>query len=299
LPALRPRFSKLAVVSAVLAALLLLDCWIRVSMSVLGSESHENDPSGWGWGRKTIATVVKWIWLRGYLGTAFLAGVALEDIRQATGRLKGTGIATFALLVMPLYWVLFRLFQLMAYPANATASAIPFMATTYALVLCGGVALWMHRNEMRRTVAGLADPSNNARLLPKRVVRALQLIATVLVVLHLYLNGFMTRLVQPRTGLSGNSLIAFDSHAASHPRPGAGNNVQRFTAVLPSGKVALLAVSEVSSASPVCWRPDGPFLCGATNALAGSSGTQSQLRHLALSLHFENPYTLGQILPFD
>lgn len=296
-----PSFSRLAVLSAVLAAISLLELWLEAGIGLLGVRPRGDDSSGWGW--SAIMTVVLWIPHWGFWGTVFLAGVALEDIRQATGRLKGAGIATFALLFMPLYWVLTHAFRLMAEPIETPAdfTAIAFLASTVALVLCGGFAVGMHRNEVRRAVAALADPSDAGRLLPKWVVRTLQSAATVLVVLELCLGGFITYLTQSWTGLSAATQIAFYSHAHAefHPKPGRESDSKRFSATLPGGEVALVAVSDLSSPSPVCWRPDGALLCRATNALTGSFGKQTRPRFLALSLDLADSLTGGRILPFE
>jgi len=298
-PASSPRFSKFAVVSAILAVISLFELWLEAGMAVLGARPHGADSAGWGW--STITTVVMCIQHWGFWGTVFLAGVALEDIHRATGRLKGAGIATFALLFMPLYWVLTHVFRLLADPVETRTdfAAIAFLANSAALVLCGGLAFWMHRNEVRRTVVGLTDSSSARRVLPKRVVRTLQWVATVLVVLDLYLGGFITHLTQRWTDLPDASLIAFYSHAKSHPKPDMESDIKRFSAALPSGQVTLLAVSDLSSPSPVCWRPDGTPLCRATNALAAITGNQSRSRFVALGLNLPSPTTGDQIIKFE
>ena len=299
LPAFLPGFSRLAVVSATLALITWLELWFEASLGVLGARPRGGDSSSWGW--SAVTTVILWIAQWGFWGTVFLAGVALEDIRQAAGRLKGAGIATFALLFVPLYWVLRHTFQWIAQPveppSDFTASA--FLASTAGLVLSGGAAFWMHRNEARWAVLASTDHSGVGRLVPKRVVRALQLVAAALVALELCLGGFFTYLVQSRTDVSGEAMLAFYAHAKSHRQPGTEANLQRFSAALPGGAVELLALSDVSSPSPVCWRPDGAFLCGPTNVTTGSVGKPSRPRSLALNLHFPGRYRDGRTLQFE
>jgi len=55
-------------------------------------------------------------------------------------------------------------------------------------------------------------------------------------------------------------------------------------------------VSDLSSPSPVCWKPDGTPLCRATNVLAAT--TRKQPRLLALNLRLPSP-TGYQIFPFE
>jgi len=300
-PASPPRFSKLAVVSAALAIVSLLEHWLNAGIAVLGVWPQRGDSSRWGWGWSTIATVLVWVNGLGFWGTMFLAGVALEDIRRATGRLKGAGIATFALLFMLVCSLLTDLFRLMAEPVETRADfiAIDYLSSVTALVFCIGLAFWMHRREQRHMADRVALSARDARLLPKWDVRMLQSVATVLVVLDLCLSGYIPRLARLWSQHSDTSVTAFYSHAESHPRLSAEGDLERFSAALPSGEVALLAVSDLSSPSPVCWRPDGALLCRATNALANTTGTLSQQRLLALSLYY--PYSLmsGRVLAFE
>ena len=298
-PASAPRFSRLAVVGATLAGLSLFESWLEAAMAVLGVLPCGNNPSSWGW--SAVTTVVLLIQPWGFWSTVFLAGVALEDIRRAAGQLKGVGIATFALLVMPLYWVFTPVFRSMAEPAETTSdyAAIYFLAATAASVISGGLALWMHRNEVRRTVAALRDPSGAARVLPRWVVRTLQSVAAVLVILGFCQGGMIAHLTRSWTGPSDTAQIAFYSHAESHPKPGVEGDVKRFSAALPGGDVELLAVSDLSSPSPVCWRPDGALLCGVTNAVVDATGKRAKPRLLALSVDLPKSSAGGRILPFE
>ncbi len=88
-------------------------------------------------------------------------------------------------------------------------------------------------------------------LFPRWVVRTLQAVATVLFVLNLYQGRMITGLTYFWTGLSVTSMSAFSSHAKSHPKPGMESDIKRFVAALPSAHVELLAVSDLSSPSPV------------------------------------------------
>jgi serine/threonine protein kinase len=300
-PASPPRFSKLAVISAVLTGLSLLGFWLVTCLGLLGAQPHGGDSPGWGW--SALTTMHLWIQHWGFWGTIFLAGVALEDIRRAAGRLKGIGIATFALLFLPLYWVLSHVFQLIAEPVETSAdfAAIAFLANAAALVPSGTLAFWMNRNEGRRIAAGLSATSGAGLLLSRGIVRTLQSVATVLIVLDLWLGGFITHLTRSWSDRSVAAEVAYYSHTHEqyHPQPGAEGDPKHFSAALLNGEAAFLAVSDLSLPSLVCWRPDGALLCRATNALAGSLGKQTQPRSLALGLRIPDSFSSGWVLPFE
>lgn len=234
----------------------------------------------------------------GFWGTVFLAGVGLEDIFRATGRLKGAGITTFALLFMPLYWVLTHVFQLIAAPDETTAdfTAVAFFASVTALVLSVVLAFRMYRTEQDGIARVVVGSARNAGLLPKWKVRTLQSLATALVILDFCQGGYFTHIAQLWANFSDTGQIF--SHAASHLTPSTEEDIKHFSAALPSGEVVLLAVSDLSSPSPVCWKPDGTPLCRATNVLATTTENQSQSRLLALNLRLPS-HTGYQTYPFE
>ena len=282
------RTSKLALVSMVLASLSMLELWLDLALRTIGAGGLGVASRGWGW--SVMSAVQSGIQAWGYWGNAFLAGLALEDVRQANGRLKGAGLAIFALLCQPLYWVLVLVLRSEA-PNGTSAdfTGTGFLANTTALAVAAGLALWMHWKETRRPAADLADPTKARGRLPKWVVRTAQSAAVVLVVCQLYLGGVVTDLAQSWT-LSEESMMAFYAHASSHATPGPEGDPKRYSAALPSGGIELLAVSDPASPGPVCWRPDGAWLCGATNATAGSLSQRTQPRSLALSLQFPDSH---------
>ncbi len=298
-PASPPRFAKFAVISAVLAVLSLLELWLGAGMVALGVRPHAGDPPGWAWSAYATVAMLMGHW--GIWGTVFLAGVALEDIRRATGRLKGAGIATFALLFMPLYWVLTHVFQLIAEPDQTTAdfTTIAFFASVTALVLPVVLAFRLYRTEQAGMAHVVAGSARNAGPLRKWEVRTLQSLATALVVLDFCLGGYSTYLAQSWSSLSDTSQVVFYSHAVSHPGLIAEEDLPRFSTTIADGDVALLAVSDLSTPSPTCWRPDGTALCRATNAPAATAEKQFQSRLLALGLRLPSPTPGNQWLPFE
>ena len=297
-PGSPPRFSRLALISFGLAVVSLFEFWFEAAMVSVGVLPHDGSASSWSWSAITTVVLLTQHWA--LWGTVFLAGVALEDIRRAAGRLKGAGIATFALLCMPMYWALGDAFQSMAGAVETTGDriVIAFLATTAAAVICGGVAFWMHRSELRRAVASSKNRSGAEPLVPRWSVRAVQCVGALMFVLSLR-QSLITHLTHPWTGPSDSSLIAFYSHAASHPKPPPGGDVKRFTAVLPGGEVELFAVSDLSLPAPVCWQPDGALLCGATNADGGTTSKPWQSRSLALCFDSPGLSVAGRMLPFE
>ena len=285
-PAGTPRVSQLAVVAGVLAALALLAVWFDFVLGTFGAprlRDHSRGP-----GRPVVSVVYSAIQTWGFWGTAFLAGLALEDIRRARGRLTGAGIATFALLFQPLYWMLTLAFRFVgAGETRAEYANLAFLANLIALILAGGLALGMHRRETRPVAAG--DPFHPGNRLPKWLARTLQTAAAVLIVSQLCLGGFFSYLARSwtRTEVSLNAFLAHTYiHALSHTTPSLEEEPKRYWAALPTGEVELLAVSDLSSPALVCWRPDGELLCGATNAASGFLAKPFPSRVLALSLQF-------------
>ena len=287
-PASPPRFSRFAVAGFILATVNLLIFWLYGAAAVLSP--HEGR---WLW--SFVSAALNWTYAWPFLGTAgtvLLAGIALEDIRRGKHPLKGAGIAAFAILLMPLHQALSLPFKSMAaaLETQSDEAAFGFLKSAIASVLCAAVVFWMHRSQQRRLAKPVASSARERQLYPKWQVRMLQLIGTAFLILQYCQNGFVTRLIQPWTELSYASRTAFYSHAESHPVPVMGIDSPRFFASLPSGAVELLSVSDLSSASPICWQADGTLMCRPTNTLASTSGKPSQSRTYALTLLLPNAF---------
>jgi predicted Ser/Thr protein kinase len=283
-------FSKLAVAGAVLTVVSMLSGLLQTAGVLLDwGRGHAAGSPSW---LVAVCSILFWGWP--YLGNVVLGIIALEDIRCAHGRLKGAGFAVFSLLFIPLNVTVSRLIQ--GTPGSTDTLTdrvgVGLLAEIIALVCCGGVALWVQHHENQRLRLGFPQAG---WLLLRPAVRALQLSACGLVVLNLSLSGAFRVWTDLKQRPSQIDLNAFASHARAHASLVTEGPVNHLATPSPDGDLELVAVSDVSSASPVCWQPDGVVFCKPTDSRPERTGPDKKPRSLILNLRFLNPSPLVDV----
>ncbi len=226
------------------------------------------------------------IWLRRWpsLGTVLLGWIALEDIRRNNGKLRGAGAAAFGLLFFPCSWALRQVANAGAEPDAKTyfeTLAFELIVDLLTVLVCGGIALWVHRNEVQsreRSLGGASDWWVCSR--PAAwVIRTLVCAAFAVSLTNV---RWLRTVGDPEFG-------ALVSHIAGHAQRAAPDEASRVVVRLPWGEAEFLSVSENSPKSSLCWLPDGTQICGKAERALQAPGRTRQVRSLVLAMRVTGP----------
>jgi hypothetical protein len=235
-----------------------------------------------------------------------LGWIALEDIRRSRAALKGAGPALFGLLAAPTYWTVQPFFlRIRNSPHATTLESLLFALTAdlFGLALCATLALWVHRQEAWRLATRRSSAFDNWWLFSRPAVWLSRAVACGII----YLS--VTDFVQPQLAIArsqvnlaqvSKTLGALDAHFNLHADslPAAQDTSGSSTASRQIAGLPLLALSDVSTSVPVCWRPDGTPLCWRAPDALSTAGRGTKRRRLALSFARTNSPDDTPWLPF-
>ena len=202
------------------------------------------------------------IWLRRWpsLGTVLLGWIALEDIRRNTESLQEQG---------PLHSACCLPVFLGASPGcqrwggarrqdDFETLAFELIVDLLTVLVCGGIALWVHRNEVQsreRSLGGASDWWVCSR--PAAwVIRTLVCAAFAVSLTNV---RWLRTVGDPEFG-------ALVSHIAGHAQRAALDEASRVVVRLPWVEAEFLSVSENSPQSPYAGCPMGPKSAGRLSA---------------------------------
>ena len=243
----------------------------------------------------------------GWASQLLLAWIALEDIRRRKGNLKGAGFAVFGLLFVPCRWAIHPLvISLWEAPQTTSLEAFVFGLTADLLILivCAGLALWVHKREVQWLRPGPTGAPGGWWLFSKPAARLIRALACVLIGLSVAKEvrpRFAFNQRQEKYAQQTSTLQALQDHCrAHHPSgPTAQNAPAPVPGPLAVGGFVFHAVSDVSTTSPVCWRLDGTQLCGPAQAPRPAAARGGKRRSLVLSLGLPSSTNDPPWLPFE
>ena len=288
------RLSKMAVAAAVMAGLPVLRDALMAVWLVLGSPQ---DFINGGFGRHFISVLMPAIYGWGPLATTFLGWVALEDIRNAKGALKGSALAVLVLPFAPV-----QLAASWLVPINTAAENTPIenmilalLQQVLTLAVCSGIALWILRQEGRRPMEE-QSASGSFRdwwLMSKTSLWTVRLLVGVLAVAQMSTSvADIIRMNARNVSLAAQGLIAVQSHQHDQLSADPSSDPHRLLLNLPEGEIEAVALTDISSKELRCWRPDGQVLC------PGPTSSPGRLRPLMIELRLPAEMELAA-LPFQ